>query len=219
MRHLNFWLSESGNLESLDGFNQGTVFNYALVGDSTSTLKFIESQRLFKTFANYSTPNLPAMDAELFRALEILCSRCIKVFWFPATEMQGVLRATEVLSRMDLPWSERFLEFEGEDRGGYYRKQYLAVNLTDAARLLQNYMEIVEGLLSRYPNLYLVPVLNRFLGVKIPAYFRAYPLLKKLDRTINLDWLDPEEQNFWEDPYGHLSSLSWQMLRKRIEGV
>lgn len=219
MRHLNFQTLVTGELISLDGFNRDIPLTRALVGDSSGTLKFPEIQWLFSGYANYTVPGLPVMDNELLRILDLVCPRCKKVFLFPSTEMHGVLRAREILARLDRPWSDRFLDFEGEDRYCFNGKQYLMVNLSDADRLRQNYLEILTGLLSRYSNLYLVPVVNRFLQAQAPNYFGAYPEVVKMERALNLKWLDPGNVDYWADDQGHLSRLAWTILKEGLEAV
>jgi hypothetical protein len=219
MRHLNFQVSSSGQVISLDGFNRDHVLTRALIGDSSATLKLTEIQWQFRDYANYTVPGMPAMDAEILTAMDLLSSRCSPVFWFPATEMHGVQRKEEIFSRMSHPWEDRFIQFLGKDRFCYGDRQFLRASLPDADLLLQNYLEVVTGLLERYPHLYLVPVVNRFLGSKVPIYFRAYSSLTKLDRCLNLDWLDPENSDYWFDDQGHLSVLAWTILGEQFNAV
>lgn len=219
MRHLNFQVSSSGQVISLDGFNRDHVLTRALIGDSTATLKLTEVQWQFKDYANYTVPGMPVMDTELLTAMALVSPQCSPVFWFPATEMHGVLRKDEIISLMSLDWNNRFIEFLGKDRYCYGEQQFLRASLADADLLLKNYLEVVTGILDQYPNVYLVPVVSRYLGSRVPVYFRAYPSLKKLDRCLDLDWLDPEKPDYWLDDQGHLSVLGWTILREQIESV
>ncbi|MCT7954634.1 hypothetical protein [Laspinema palackyanum] len=219
MRHINFQVSSSGEVISLDGFNRDHVLTKALIGDSTATLKLTEVQWQFRDYANYTVPGMPVMDSEIFTAMDLLSSGCSPVFWFPATEMHGVLRKEEIINLMSLDWNNRFIEFLGKDRYCYGDRQFLRASLSDADLLLQNYLEIVTALLEQYPNLYLVPVVSRFLGSKVPVYFRAYSSLTKFDRCLNLDWLDPDKSDYWLDDQGHLSVLAWTILREQLEAV
>lgn len=219
MRHLNFQVSTSGELLSLDGFNLDGLLTKALIGDSTATLKLPEVQWQHRDYANYTVPGLPINDWEVIRALELVYPRCKKVFLFPATELHGVIRREEIINRMSLDWENRFLKFLGDDRFCYGGGQYLDATMTECDKLLQNYLEMAEGFLLQYPNLYLVPVANRFLGEKVPMYFRAYSDLLQLDRVLNLDWLNPADPIWWIDDQGHLSFSGWTVLRNQLESV
>lgn len=219
MRHLNFRLAETGELLSLDGFNRDTVLTRALIGDSSATLKSPDVQQLFSGYANYTVPGLPINDSELIRALDLVSPRCDRVFLFPATEMHGAIKLDEITPKMSLAWSERFMEFEPEQRYCVGNLHYIAVKQPDREALLQNYLEIVAGILEKYPNVYLVPVVNKFLGTKIPFSFRAYTQLQKMERCLRLDWLDPNISDFWADSHGHLSRLGWTKLKEQIEIV
>lgn len=219
MRHLNFRLAETGELRSLDGFNRDTVLTRALIGDSSATLKFPDVQHLFSGYANYTVPGLPINDSELIRGLDLVSPRCDRVFLFPATEMHGAIKLSEITERKGQPCDARFLEFQGEDRYCVGNLHYLSVKTADMDILLENYLELAAWLLAKYPNVYLVPVVNRFFGVKIPFAFRAYPELKKLDRCLDLDWLDPNRSELWVDVHGHLSSVAWSKLKEQIEGL
>lgn len=219
MRHLNFRIDETGELRSLDGFNKDKVLTRALIGDSSATLKFPETQWIFSGYANYTVPGLPINDSELIRGLDLVASRCDRVFLFPSTEMHGAIKLDEITPKMGLAWTERFMEFEPEQRYCVGNLHYIAVKQPDREALLQNYLEIVAGIMEAYPNVHLVPVVNRFLGSKIPFSFRAYPELKKLERCVDLDWLDPNQSDFWADSHGHLSRLGWTLLKERLEIV
>ena len=219
MRHINFRISPSGEVVSLDGFNRDQILTRALIGDSSGTLKFTETQWLLRDYANFTLPGLPVMDTELLTALNMLSDRCNPVFWFPATELHGMLRREEIFERIPLNWEERFLNFQGEDRFCYGNQQFLRLSTPDVDKLLDNYLAIVTGLLEKYPNLYLVPVVNRFLGSRAPMYFRAYSPLTRLDRCLNLDWLDPDDPDFWADDSGHLSRKSWTILMGQLDSL
>lgn len=215
MRHINFFV-EGGTLRSLDGFNYGNRLDYLLIGDSTATLKSFETQKLFKNYANYTTPNFPVTDLELHKVLERLAPLVDKVYLFPATELNGVLRKQDIFDNEDKLVSKSLLSFEGEDRGSYYQKQYLKATFEEAARLRQGYLKLISYLLGNYPNLQVVPVLNRFLEPRIPQYFKAYSELKDNPRVVDLDWLDPSQRDLWLDPYGHLSDKGWGLLKEKL---
>jgi hypothetical protein len=215
MRHINFFV-DGGTLRSLDGFNYGNRLDYLLVGDSTATLKSFETQKLFKNYANYTTPNFPVMDMELHKVLERVAGLVDKVYLFPSTELNGVLRKQEIFDNEDKLVSKSLLSFEGEDRGSYYQKQYLRATYEEADRLRQGYLKLIRYFVGNYPNLQVVPVLNRFLEPRIPQYFKAYSELKDNPRVIDLDWLDPSQRDLWLDSYGHLSDKGWSLLKEKL---
>ncbi|MCT7988833.1 hypothetical protein [Laspinema olomoucense] len=219
MRHLNFRIDEAGEFRSLDGFNRDKILTRALIGDSTATLKFPEVQWLFADYANYTVPGLPINDRELIRALDLVSPRCDRVFLFPATEMHGAIKLEEITRVKSLPWEERFLEYQGDDRYCVGNLHYLQVTGGDMDVLLVNYLEIIAGILEKYPNVYLVPIVNKFLGVKIRYAFRAYAELQKLERCLQLDWLDPNNSELWADVHGHLSRLGWTKLKAQLDEV
>lgn len=219
MRHLNFSIDPEGTIRSLDGFNQGMTLTKALIGDSSATLKFPETQWMFSGYANFTVPGLPIMDKELKTAIDLVANRCDRVFLFPSTEMHGAIKFDEISEKKALPWSERFQQFQPDDRYCVGNLHYVQVNSQTMDILLENYLEIINGIIEKYENFYLVPVVNRLLGSKIPYSFRAYPELKKLDRCINLDWLDPNQADLWSDSHGHLSRLGWSLMKERLEIV
>lgn len=215
MRHINYFV-DGGTLRSLDGFNYGNRLDYLLIGDSTATLKSFETQKLFKNYANYTTPNLPVMDLELHKVLERVADLVDRVYLFPATELNGVLRKQDIFADTHSSELERLLVFEGEDRGSYYQKQYLRASFEEALILRDIYVRFISHFLGTYSNLYIVPILNRFLEPRIPQYFKAYSELKDNPRVVNLDWLDPSQRDLWLDPYGHLSEKGWRLLKEKL---
>lgn len=95
MRHLNFSIDPTGDIRALDGFNQNEILTRALIGDSSATLKFPETQKLFKGYANFTVPGLPVMDMELAKAIDLVADRCDRIFLFPSTEMHGAIKVKE----------------------------------------------------------------------------------------------------------------------------
>lgn len=216
MRHINFYPTAT-ELKSLDGFNHGTTFTKALVGDSSCTLRSYETRLLFSEYANYAVPGLPVFDGEVKRALEAIAPKVDKVFLFPATELHGCCRFDDL--NMTLPWNERWLEFQDADRYCYNGREYQHTSHYDKTSMTNNYLDFIGGLLTQYPNLHIVPNGNRWYSERFPQFFGVYETLKGFDRCLNLDWLLPTDLTFWADKQGHISHKTFEILKQQIDAL
>ncbi|MCT7959065.1 hypothetical protein [Laspinema palackyanum] len=190
MASLNFRIDDTGEIRAATPGMADKILRKALIGDSSVGFNSPAVREVFSDYANWTEGSIPVNDKALVEILDKLSPSCDRVFLSPSTELHGFSKFEEINAGMDRPWDERFLTFSADERIPVASYRYSGSTEGQREIMRQNFLEIVGGLMEKYPNLYLVPVLSRFLSGKIPHAFQAYSELQKMDRCIALEFLD-----------------------------